>query len=82
MKDWKTWVLIIGIYFLVKTCGGCEGCSGGSRDDGMRTCSRCGKTFKPDFEDSEWCDACYNQHSKKFNEDWKKREKAIPVRPY
>lgn len=28
MKDWKTWVLLLGIYFLVKMCGGCEGCSG------------------------------------------------------
>lgn len=27
MKDWKTWVLLIGVFFLIKTCGGCNGCS-------------------------------------------------------
>lgn len=36
MKDWKTWVLIIGIYLVVKMCGGCDGCEshdGGSNQD-------------------------------------------------
>lgn len=28
MKDWKTWILLIGLFFLVKMCGGCLGCSG------------------------------------------------------
>ena len=28
MKDWKTWALIIGLYLLVKMCGGCNGCGG------------------------------------------------------
>jgi len=85
MKDWKTWVLLLGIYFLVKMCGGCEGCKGCSNDDssnGMRICERCGNSFKPTFEDSKWCKSCYDNHSKKFNENWEKREKAIPVRPY
>lgn len=82
MKDWKTWVLLIGVFFLVKTCGGCEGCGGCSNDDGMRTCQRCGKTFEPRFEDDKWCQRCYSEHSKKFNENWEKREKALPVRPY
>lgn len=27
MKDWKTWVLLIGIYLLVRMCGGCNGCN-------------------------------------------------------
>ena len=29
MKDWKTYVVILGILFLVKMCGGGNGCSGG-----------------------------------------------------
>jgi len=33
MKDWKTWVLLIGIYLLVKMCGGCNGCNSGSSTD-------------------------------------------------
>lgn len=85
MKDWKTWALLIGIYLLVKMCGGCEGCSGCSSDDssnGMRICERCGKSYEPTFEDDRYCSSCYDRSSKKFNENWKKREKAIPVRPY
>lgn len=84
MKDWKTWVLLIGLFLMVKTCGGCEGCSSCSNDNSTRTrtCQRCGKTFEPKFEDSKWCQSCYDQDAKKFNEYQKKREKAIPVRPY
>ena len=26
MKNWKTWALLIGLYLLVKMCGGCNGC--------------------------------------------------------
>ena len=29
MKDWKTWALLIGLYLLVRMCGGCNGCGGG-----------------------------------------------------
>ena len=76
MKDWRTWVMLIGVFFLIQMCGGCSGCSS------MRTCERCGKRFEPKFEDSKWCSSCYAQHSKEFNEKWKKREKAIPVRAY
>lgn len=27
MKDWKVWALLIGVYLLVKMCGGCNACS-------------------------------------------------------
>ena len=33
MKDWKTWVLLLGVYFFVKMCGGCNGCGGPSGID-------------------------------------------------
>lgn len=39
MKDWRLWVLLIGVYLMVKMCGGCEGCSG---------CSGCSGVPKPD----------------------------------
>ena len=32
MKDWKTWVLLIGIFLLVKMCGGCNGCNSDNSD--------------------------------------------------
>ena len=28
MKDWKVWGLLIGLFLLVKMCGGCNGCGG------------------------------------------------------
>lgn len=27
MKDWKVWALLIGLYLVVKMCGGCNACS-------------------------------------------------------
>ena len=85
MKDWRVWVLLIGLYLVVKMCGGCEGCSGCSSDDssnGMRKCQNCGKSFEPTSEDDEWCHDCYSNHSKQFNKQFEEREKAIHVRPY
>lgn len=32
MKDWRVWALLIGLFVLVKMCGGCNGCSGGRLD--------------------------------------------------
>lgn len=26
MKDWKLWAILIGLYLVVKMCGGCNGC--------------------------------------------------------
>ncbi len=26
MKNWKFWALLIGLYLVVKMCGGCDGC--------------------------------------------------------
>ena len=32
MKDWKTWAVIIGIFLLVRMCGGCDGCNSSGFD--------------------------------------------------
>lgn len=32
MKDWRVWALLIGLFLLVKMCGGCVGCGGGRLD--------------------------------------------------
>ena len=29
MKDWRLWVFLIGIYLMIKMCGGCLGCGNG-----------------------------------------------------
>lgn len=45
MKDWKIWALLIGLYLVVKMCGGCGG--GDSYDDGFKPvtwkCEKCGE---------------------------------------
>ena len=69
MKDWKTWVLLIGIFFLVKTCGGCEGCSSDSDIPEQKpttfskTCVKCGRTFETHHESDKLCDECFNRES-------------------
>lgn len=32
MKDWRVWALLIGLYLVIRMCGGCNGCSGGRLD--------------------------------------------------
>ena len=70
MKDWKTWVLLLGIYLLVKMCGGCNSCNSdssssqaeySSKEITGQTCSRCGeKTTTPKFLGSNpYCPSCY-----------------------
>lgn len=56
MKNWKTWVLLLGIYLLVKTCGGCSGCSG---------CSSCGGVPKPNLRDL-YEEVCYKTGFKSY----------------
>ena len=85
MKDWKLWALLIGLYLVGKMCGGCEGCSGCSSDE--IKCRRCGQIREQAFEGSSICKVCNDELSdkqrwKEFNENCKKRERAIPVRPY
>ena len=69
MKDWKTWVLLIGVFFLIKTCGGCEGCSDDSDIPEQqpttftRTCHRCGKTFETHHKSDIYCHECYEKKS-------------------
>ena len=33
MKDWRVWALLIGLYLVVKMCGGCDGCNGCGSDE-------------------------------------------------
>ena len=30
MKDWRLWAFLIGIYLMIKMCGGCNGCGSDS----------------------------------------------------
>ena len=80
MKDWRLWVFLIGIYLMVKMCGGCKGCDGIPK--GMVECQQCGRIEEQAYEGSTICRWCNENNTDKFNKYWEKREKAIPVRPY
>lgn len=49
MKDWRVWALVIGLYLLVKMCGGCNGCSSGldlSEKNVLELVPESGSTYK------------------------------------
>ena len=90
MKDWRLWAFLIGIYLVVKMCGGCNSCTSDSSNSQSeessdnkptQTCRACGKkTTSWKFLGSDlYCLSCYNERKGMYEELYGKP--PVKVRP-